>query len=527
MRKNWFRKYDFLNVPTSLSYKNEYFYATNIGASLTIFFFIIIISLITYEIILLYEKSSFTLISNQYTDLFQPIDFSETPFLFQLINGNGKYLDLDEKLYDLVAYNMEQKIQTYENGTRKRKISNTRIEFEKCDKIYSNETEYSELNLSRYICFKPGQNLSAFGLLGDLNKPYRGIRIYINKCSGDNCYDNSVIEKQFHNAKFFVNYLSLSSNMFNFKGEDIKYQIFTKFCSLSSNILKKVVFTFDSGRFYLHNNIFFANKKISFNYLLGNDYTLDVDLDPTSTLSSNEYTIAYISFHYGGNIIETRKQVQTIFQSLSLVGNIFNIILTLFKVINSYYSNKILFFDIFNTVFFAKEKMNFNIKGNIYNHTQLNKINSLNHKKNLDLSDQMYFNNNDKNNDKNNNSMKQLSNSNKMIMQTGKNPVLRRKSKTYVENKGIFAKTSLMYYYILPLWVLRRSKTFNNLYSIKDRICGYFSIEKINELIQFKENMEKNTAKSKLNNTELIKYNCNNENLCLNDGKKKNVQIIK
>ena len=277
----------------------------------------------------------------------------------------------------------------------------------------------------------------------------------------------------------------------------------------------------------MHNNILFSNKKISFNYLLGNDYTLDVDLDPTSTLSSNEYTIAYISFHYGGNIIETRKQVQTIFQSLSLVGNIFNIILTLFKVINSYYSNKILFFDIFNTVFFAKEKMNFNIKGNIYNHTQLNKINSLNHKKNLDLSDQMYFNNNDKNNDKNNNSMKQLSNSNKMIMQTGKNPVLRRKSKTYVENKGIFAKTSLMYYYILPLWVLRRSKTFNNLYSIKDRICGYFSIEKINELIQFKENMEKNTAKSKLNNTELIKYNCNNENLCLNDGKKKNVQIIK
>jgi len=63
--------------------------------------------------------------------------------------------------------------------------------------------------------------------------------------------------------------------------------------------------------------------------------------------------MAYISFHYSGSIIETRKEVQTIFESLSDVGNIFNILLTIFKVINSYYSNKILFVDIFRTVFFG------------------------------------------------------------------------------------------------------------------------------------------------------------------------------
>ena len=54
------------------------------------FFFAIIIALVTYEIILLYNKSSFTLISNQYTDLSETIDFSQTPFLFQLINEKGK-----------------------------------------------------------------------------------------------------------------------------------------------------------------------------------------------------------------------------------------------------------------------------------------------------------------------------------------------------------------------------------------------------------------------------------------------------
>ena len=118
-----------------------------------------------------------------------------------------------------------------------------------------------------------------------------------------------------------------------------------------------MIFTFDIGRFELFNNIVFKNK-MEFNYILGNDYSIDVDLDFTSTLKKNEYTLAYISFHYGGNVIQTRKEVETLFEALSIIGNIFNIVFTLFKVINSYYSNKILFVDIFNTVFFSSEKAN-------------------------------------------------------------------------------------------------------------------------------------------------------------------------
>ena len=128
MKKDWFRKCDFLNVPTSLSYKNEYFYATKVGAALTVFFFAIIIALTTYEIILLYNKSSFTLISNQYTDLSETIDFSQTPFLFQLINEKGKVTNKDDKAFVIEAYTMEQSITKYENGTTKKKVKNTKIE---------------------------------------------------------------------------------------------------------------------------------------------------------------------------------------------------------------------------------------------------------------------------------------------------------------------------------------------------------------------------------------------------------------
>ena len=526
MKKEWFRRYDFLNVPTSLSYKNEYFYATNVGAFLTLFFIFLIIFLISYEVVILYKKTSFTLISNQYTDLLQSIDFNETPILFQITNSNNKVMKLDDnKLFELVAYNMETYIEHYTNGTSRRRVKNTIVELEQCDKGYINKTVYAELDLSNYICIKPGQNMTAFGLLGDKNNLYKGLRIYINKCKGENCYDNSEIEKQFHNSKFYIYYLSLSSNMFYLNNEDIKYQLLTKFCSLSTNLLKKIVFTFDIGRFHLYNNILFK-RNVSFNYLLGNDYSLDFDIDPTSTLSGDEYTIAYISFHYGGNVIETRKEVQTLYESLSIIGNIFNIILTIFKVINNYYSNKILFVDIFNNIIFTKEKYNSHFKNTflLNNSININKKNSLNKKKNLDDSEQINFNIN-KNINKNN-SIKQI---NKVILTNGKTYKPKRISKTSLQNEGNISKVKLLYYYILPLWILKRKKNFNYIYSIKNRICQYFSIEKINELIIFKENFEDRSFKSKMKSIELIKINNNNqkEKNSLDDDKNKNIKMLK
>ena len=240
MKKDWLRNCDFLNIPTSLSYKNEYFYATSVGAFLTIIFFIIIVILSAYEVFLLYEKTSFSLISNQYTDLSQILDFADTPFLFQLINDKGKVIEEDDKLFEIKAYTMEQTTKV-ENGTKKKKIINTPLEFGTCDKIYSNESEYfGNFNLSKYICAKPGQNLTSYGLLADMNNGFRGIRIYINRCSKSDCYEESVINKK----------------------------LFTKSSTISTSLLKKIFFTFDKGKFDLYNSIIFRNK-LSFNYIIG------------------------------------------------------------------------------------------------------------------------------------------------------------------------------------------------------------------------------------------------------------------
>ena len=84
-----FTKFYLLHIPISLSYNNEYFYITNIRAVLSIICFIFIVAISSYEIKTLTDKSSFSIISYQYTDISEIIDFSKTPLLSQLIDNAG------------------------------------------------------------------------------------------------------------------------------------------------------------------------------------------------------------------------------------------------------------------------------------------------------------------------------------------------------------------------------------------------------------------------------------------------------
>ena len=118
-----------------------------------------------------------------------------------------------------------------------------------------------------------------------------------------------------------------------------------------------------------------------------------------------------------------------------------------------------------------------------------------------------------------------------MVIKTGKKLIMpKRKSKTFFEKKENISKGKLLYYYILPLWLLKRNKNLKSFYLIKDRICGYFSIEKINELIRFKENLEEKSFRSKMKSIESIKINSNYEKTSLDDesknSKNKNVKTL-
>ena len=490
----WLRRCDFLNVPMPLSYKNEIFYSTNVGAFLTIIGVILIIGLSSYEIKLLYSKSSFKIISNQYTDLSEKLDFSKNPLLFQLANDRGEVIETDDKLFQLNAYDIELSIEKV-NNERRLKVTTSKLELESCDKVLSNRSEYtSYLNLSKYICFKSGQNLTSYGLLGDTNNGFKGFRVEINKCSGSPyCYEHSFVIKKLQNTKFIVNYLSLKANIYNLDNDHITYQLYSKACSISTNVLKKIYFYYNIGKFDLYNSIIYKSKS-SFDYITLNSQNIDIDLDSSSTITNNINTLAYISFQYSGNVLEVSKEVERLFDTVVMIGNIFNILLTIIRIINNYYSNKILFADIFVDFFFNKDKAN-NNKGNIiYTFNRFKKANNYtkNKIKNLDISDEIGMN-------KDINKLSIQKRSNKSVI------LLSDKNNT-INSQIIFEKNKIIYYYFIPYCILRKTKVFNSLYLINNKISSYFSIEKISELIKFKTYLEliEKEKKIKMNNTELI-----------------------
>ena len=521
MKTSCLKSCDLLHIPMSLSYRNEYFYTTNIGAVLTILCFIIIVIITSYEIKTLADKSSFSIITNQYIDLNEKIDFSRRPLLFQLIDNAGQIIEIDNKLFEFKAYDMEWIVEKDENGKDRYSVINTKLEMDQCDKVLtSNFSEYlTDFNLSKYYCIKPGQNITSYGYLGDMNNGYKGFRVYLNKCnSKKDCYEDIIIIQKLQNIKFRVTYLGLNTNIFTLGNQNLKLQMFSKACSVSTNILKKFYFTFSIGKLNLYENIF-LKQKTDFDYIIGNNPIMDFDLDPSSTIDKNSYTLAYFSFNFDGTIIEVTKEVKRILDTISIIGNAFNIMLTLFKIINNYFSNKILFADIFKSIFFIKENNNINIpkfsqksifkiNNDINSNININNILNNNSKKDiLDLSDVIGLNNSCKNKI-NNNNFKKIGN--KMITNSHKNNINKRLSKitqNFAINKEKITNDKLFYFYILPLWMLKKNKSFNNIVLIKDKICTYFSIEKINELIIFKESLDYRLKKMKTNNTEYIKIN--------------------
>ena len=81
----------------------------------------------------------------------------------------------------------------------------------------------------------------------------------------------------------------------------------------------------------------------------------------------------------------------------------------------------------------------------------------------------------------------------------------------YIINEESQITRKFYFYYFIPYWILKKIKSFKSISIINDKICTYFSIEKISELIRFKETVEmmEKEKKIRMSNTDLLQINNN------------------
>ena len=209
------------------------------------------------------------------------------------------------------------------------------------------------------------------------------------------------------------------------------------------------------GKYYLYDNLLYNSKK-EYTYFMNGERYHDMN-DKLEEKKGD--AIAYFSFNYQGYSIEYTKKVEKITDTISNIGYIFNMIYTIAKLINNYFSKKILFVDIYNN-FFITVPQTAKTKSNIM------KLNESEMKFNpnqncLEKNMPKFITKNKK--EKNSPSLKSLLAANEKL------------------NKLIKTKKDFLKYYLCPMCLWKNKK--KNIINIYGQICQYFSLEKFNGFI--------------------------------------------
>ena len=495
---NKYLHFDLLKIPISLSFKNNYLYKTLIGATLTIVGAILILVYFIIKLNQIVNKSLFTIISNEFQDRQGQIDFSNIPILFALADNYGNPLKLNSKIFEFSAVLSEYVQNSDINGNSNIIYTEKEIEIERCDNLteFVDFSYFSEYNISYFKCIKPNQNLTINGTYGDIMSGYKSLKINIKKCTMNNCYNDTFIESYISNTKLVIMYLGYKTNFYS-SDKNIEKAIYSRSISLSPFFSKKVFYSMTLVKYELYDDLFSNNKKENI-YFLNRDIFVEFNPNVNVNETMNNDSYAFFCFVYNGNMLKYTKKVEKIGEIFSYLGNFFNIMLTFFKIINNYFSNKILFVDVFYTFFFEDKfkkkdkivrfdnsKLMLMVNKNANNSKQNMKAQDKSINSNINLNFNSFV--QDKNIENNINRSPNLNPSSNIF---GLKRIITNKSKMIEKEKSLFKKDSKLYF-LFPLWVLKNKNNLNHLLTIKESICNSFSLENFIEIIKLKKTINK------------------------------------
>jgi hypothetical protein len=495
-----YTNFDLFTIPISLSFKQKYQYRTFIGASLSILCFVFLMIFFIIKLNQILKKSIFSITSNEFQNPKASIDFTNIPILFSLADNNGNSKELDPKIFHFSVVLSEYVQDVEDNGNSHIIYKEKEIEIDRCDNLNDSIdfSEFSEYNISYFNCIKPYQNLTINGKYGDVINGYKSLKINLKKCNNiiENCYDNKYIDSYIANTKFLIAYLGNKNNFYNFNQKDIEKTVYSRSISLSPSLCKKVIYYTTLVKYELYDNLLLNNKKEK-NYFINRDMFIEFNPTLDSEDPNENNILAFFAFVYDGNMIEYTKKVEKIGEVISYIGNLFNIMLTILRIINNYISNKILFIDVFYQFFFDErfkkkpKNVHFDNSNAFLINNKLNslKINSKTQEKsnnsnqifNSVLLEDKSLNNINLNNS-NNNSNLNNSNNNKNALKR----ILTNKSIKIEKEKKKFLKES-KFYYLFPMWIIKSKKNLNHLMVIKNSVCNSFSLENFLELLKIKK----------------------------------------
>ena len=492
------QKFDLFQVTIPISYKNSHTYQSKIGGILTIISFLIIIIYFFIKVSILFDRSSFVITTNEYHDLGGSINLTSTPILLQLLDKKGNSMDYDTKLFSFNVFYIQTIFENV-NGVTKRKNEHSNVEVERCDKLkkfFPVLNDFPNFNLTQFMCIKPNenQNLILSGIADDLNSNYKSLEVKVNKCKGSDCYNSKIIENIMDNSIFTVSYLGYTTNFTDINVKrNIVNKIYTRYITLSLNLIKKITYGFSKGKLNLYDNMI-TNNKIEFNYFTYKDFVSDFFIRNSE---DDDYYYADFYFNYNGHMVEHIKKVNGLGSIILDLCTVVNMVILIARIINNYYGNKILFSDIYFDFLMKNGRLR-KLSRNLHkNEGSISIYELLNKSINKSINNIIVGNINSNNNNVNNINLCNYRNSFKGFNYLNDNKVNKKNYDYTISRNGILK------FYFYPYCLLKTNK---KLYQIKEQVSIIFSIENFFDVLQIS-----NSSRNILNE-QIFKYISNENN---------------
>ena len=363
---------DFYDTDITLAFKNSHTYKTIFGGILSLITFLsIIISTFIFSRSV-FNKNNFKIISTSTINKFTSFDFSKLPLLLGLADSEGILMKFDERLFNIVVTEYHVIVSKDKNGNREILLNHKEFESDNCEKYKGNTTyfinnTFENYDLSRFQCFKPGQNLTFFGKYKDTINGYRGIRIILNRCDNETlksknkniiCYPKEIIENKLLNVKLVTYYTGYNINHYSFNNNHLLYIESGFFSRLSSNSFKSYEMTFSKNIYITDESIIFNRRsRKEFFTASGSNYDeFDKNaLNFKDFKSITESTIGVVSFFLDGKEIQYDRSFDSVLDIFINLGGISNLLTIVFGVTNKYIARRLKKIDLIRTLLFETD----------------------------------------------------------------------------------------------------------------------------------------------------------------------------
>ena len=561
--KDVFQYIDFYGPQLTLTFNKSDKYKTILGGLLTLLtIFIIIIYTIIFSKSL-FSKSNFKIITSNTISPESSFDFSKFPLVVGFTNSEGILLK-DERLFNIHFFDYNYTIKPEKNKKREIILTNKNLAYESCAKYKGNKTyflnnSFSNFQLDYYQCIKPGENLTLYGKFGDITNGYRSLGIILNKCNNETlkknrknftCFCKEDIEKKLYGFKIVFLYVSYNMNHYAFDGSHLFFSETGDYFGLTTEH-QKIILTSFSKNIYITDKSFIFNTKDRREFFTLSDKMIDYD---PITLNYKNYstvtndTFGVILMSMDGRVIMYNRSFEKITDLFVQLGGIYNLIIVIFKLIIKWITSKMKIIDFVNSLPFKQYK----IEKNKQHHIKFYENNNNKYHSNLQLfaeinrlklsredNNNLSFNNSSELIMKKKNALEDIKEVNDSSKYAYNNISIHNSNSKSNNIKNINFRynndsikedikklgNSVMWFYICPIFLIKKFKKFKFFYFLYQRLVDNLSIEKlfiimskwpiietiINDDINANNYIIKEKTNSyKFNSNKLSKVNCIN-----------------